>query len=135
MLLLAALTLRNTAALLPLFILLADIALVNIFHDNFPRYCLTAMIYFLVAQTNCNISEKLRYAFLSFAALYWVSAFDEMLYNHIDTYNGHFYAVMPYLVIALNAYIAAVLFMDGGRGIVGAINGLRGSVINRIARL
>jgi hypothetical protein len=130
-----ALTLRNTAALLPLFILLADIVFINIFSDRFPRYCLTAMIYLSAAQTNINISAKLRYAFLMSASLFWVSAIDEMLYNQVDTYYGHFYAVMPYLVIALNAYIAAVLLSDGGRGIVGTISGLRSSVINRIARL
>ena len=130
-----ALTLRNTAALLPLFILIVDIVFINIFSNDFPRYCLTAMIYLSAAQTNCNISAKLRYAFLLCASLYWVSACDEMLYNQVDTYYGHFYAVMPYLVIALNAYIAAVLLSDGGRGLVGTLSRLRCSVINRIARL
>jgi hypothetical protein len=129
------LILRNTAALLPLFILSLDIFMINIFDTDFPRYCVIALVYLEAAKLNIHIPAKLRYAFLSFACLYWVSAFDEMLYNHVDTYQGHFYAVMPYLVIALNAYIAAVLLLDGGRTLVGFLGRWRSSVINRITWL
>lgn len=135
MLIFAALMLINPAALLPLFILCFDIFMINIFDTDFPRYCVTALMYAEAAKLNIHMPAKLRHAFLGFASLYWVCALDEMLYNHIDTYQGHFYAVMPYLVIALNAYIASVLLMDGGRTIVGTLDRWRCSVINRITWL
>jgi hypothetical protein len=59
-----------------------------------------------------------------------------MLYNHIVSYQGVYYDVMPYLVLSLNAYIAAVISLDtGGRSFVGIADKLRNLVNGRIIRL
>ena len=135
LLLWALVAIRNPAALLPLFILLLDCFNYSAFDTDFPRYCLAALCYIHAAQININISSQLRYAFFAFACIYWVGAIDELLYNQIDSYQGVYYDVMPYLVIALNAYIAVLLFRDGGRTFVGIIDALRRLVNHRPARL
>jgi hypothetical protein len=127
--------LRNGFAIIPAIALLLDVFFTNIFNSDFPRYCMTALIYLELAQLKMHINPRLRYAFLALASVYYVSAADEMLYNHIDMYQGAFYDVMPHLVMALNAYVASVLFMDGGRSIVGFFAGMRSVVISAVARL
>jgi hypothetical protein len=114
------LILKNTAALLPLLILSGYSISNNFIGYDFFTMCITATLCFTFAQTKLNIPLKLRYALLASGCVYWVGALDELLYNHIVTYSGVYYDVMPYLVLSLNAYIAAVISLDrGGRGIVG----------------
>ena len=115
-----ALLLKNIAALLPLIILIVGAIAFHFIDSGFVLHCITATLCFTLAQTNYNIPLKLRYALLASGCIYWLGALDELLYNHLVTYSGVYYDVMPYLVIALNAYIAAVISLDtGGRGIVG----------------
>lgn len=126
---------RNTAALLPLFIHAIFTLCFFLFDGNFPIFCITAIACIHAAQININISSQLRYAFLASACVYWLGAIDELLYNQIDTYQGVYFDVMPYFVIALNAYIASLLFRDGGRNIVGIIADLRSLARNCLHRL
>ena len=96
---------------------------------------MTALALLCCAQANIRISSSLRYAFIALASIYWCGAADELLYNQLDSYSGVYYDFMPYLVIALNAYIASLLFRDGGRNYVGLADGLRRLVNPRSARL
>lgn len=125
-----ALSIGTKAALLPLFILLLDLLSYQVFITDFPRYCLTSLAYSLISQINITISYKLRYAFTAGAVLYFVGAVDDAIYHTFEI-STIYYDAMPYLVIALNAFIAATLFNDGGRNIVGIINKLRHAVVNR----
>ena len=130
-----SIALVNRAALLPLFILCADLFCYQLFLSDFPRFCITALCYLLAAQSSFQLSDKIRCALLAFAVLYWLGAVDNLLYNHIVTYEGVYYSVMPYAVIMLNAYIAALLFTDGGRNIVGFLAAIRRIVNNCAVRL
>jgi hypothetical protein len=126
---------RNTAAILPLFIHCLFMLCFFLFHSNFPIFCITSIALIQAAKININISSELRYAFLVLASVYWLGAIDELLYNQLYSYQGVYYDVMPYLVIALNAYIASLLFRDGGRNFVRIIDSLRRLVNHRLARL
>jgi len=125
-----ALSICSRAALLPLFILAVDCLGFAIFHLDFHRYCITALTYFLASQINITIPSSLRYALLSGGLLYFVGAIDDMLYQSLQVSTVYF-DVMPYLVIVLNAYIAALLFSDGGRNIVGITDAIRRAIVNR----
>lgn len=131
----ALLCVFNTAALLPLFSLSVFAICFSLFDANFPIFCVTAITYIELAKVNINISSQLRYAFLAMAGLYWCGAIDELLYNQIYDYAGVYYDVMPYFVIAINAYIAALLYKDGGRNIVGIIARLRSLARNCLHRI
>lgn len=109
-----ALTIKNVAALLPLFVLLADCLLWEYF-SGFARCCLTASIYF-ASSTIYFVPDKLRYPLLTAGSMYWVGALDELIYT-VTNITTAYYDVMPYLVLSVNAYIAMVIFMDEGRGI------------------
>ena len=115
-----ALLFKNTAAAMPLFILAINATLFHFIDSGFVLHCITATLCFTFAQTKLNICANLRYALLASGCVYWVGALDEMLYNHLVSYQGVYYDVMPYLVLSLNAYIAAIISLDrGGRRIVG----------------
>lgn len=118
---------RNSSARLPLYVLLIDILCISLF-DDFERFCITASSYFLLS-TLSNISAKLRYAMLAAGGIYWIGSADEMLYTVLSL-ETVYYDVMPHLVIGLNAYIATVIFMDGGRNI-GRVNGRFSRFANR----
>ena len=122
---------KNAAAIVPLVILIIGALLFHFIDSGFVLHCITASLCFTFAQTKLNICAKLRYALLASGCVYWIGALDEMLYNHMVNYSGVYYDVMPYLVLSLNAYIAAVISLDkGGRGIVGVAHKLR-SLVNR----
>ncbi|MDP5205486.1 hypothetical protein ORI99_00275 [Alishewanella sp. SMS9] len=126
-----ALTFRNSAALLPLFILSLDCYSYSVFISDFPRYCLTSAAYFLSAQVNIRIPSGLRYALLAGGAIYLTSAIDVALYEHADISTIYF-DYMPYFVNALNAAMAVLLMSAGGRGIVGIISGIVNNCIFRL---
>jgi hypothetical protein len=131
-----ALLIKNTAAVMPLFILAINATLFHFIDSGFVLHCITAALCFTLAQTNYNIPLKLRYALLASGCVYWVGALDELLYNHLVSCQGVYYDVMPYLVLSLNAYIAAVISLDtGGRSFVGIADKLRNLVNGRIIRL
>lgn len=125
-----ALSICSRAALLPLFILSIDCLGFALFQIDFHRYCITALTYFLASQINITIPSSLRYALLGGGLLYFVGAIDDMLYQSLQV-STVYYDVMPYLVIVLNAYIAALLFSDGGRNIDGITDALRRAIVNR----
>jgi hypothetical protein len=129
-----ALTIRTNAALLPLFILLIDLLCFSLFDNDFPRYCIAAITCFQFAQLNINLSSNLRRALLLFGLLYSFCAVDIMLYNHLAAETA-FYTLVPGLVIALNAYIAALLFVERGHKYAGFANRLRGFAYRCVFRL
>lgn len=131
----ALLSLRNIAALLPLFSLCVFAVAFSLFNVNFPIFCITAITYIQLAQTNITISSELRYAFLAIACVYLAGAVDSLLYNQIHNYGDSYFDVMPKIIILLNAYIAAVIFKDGGRNNVGFITRLRALAVNCLHRL
>ena len=121
---------------MPLIILAISAALFHFIKHDFVNLCITATLCFTFAQTKLNICAQLRYALLASGCVYWLGALDEMLYNHIVIYHGVYYDVMPYLVLSLNAYIAAIISLDcGGRGIVGMVARWLRLAVNRMARL
>ena len=124
------LLIRNNAALLPLFIHCLFILCFNLFDSNFPIFCITSIALFQVAQVNINISSQLRHAFWLLGCVYLLGAIDELLYYHVISYTGVYLGFMPYIIIAINAYIAAVIFNDGGRNIVGILSAMRSLVNN-----
>lgn len=126
-----ALTFRNAAALLPLFILGLDCYSFSVFASDFPRYCITATAYFLASQININIPSGLRYAFLAGGVIYFNGALDTSIHEHFSI-GSTFYDCMPYLVNALNAAMAVLLISAGGRGIVGIISGIVNNCIFRL---
>jgi hypothetical protein len=131
-----ALLFKNIAALLPLFILSINCIFIRYDVSEFATLCVVATLCFTFAQTKLNIPLKLRYALLASGCVYWVGALDELLYNHLVSYQGVYYDVMPYLVLSLNAYIAAVISLDtGGRGIVGISARWLRLAVYRFARL
>lgn len=131
-----ALVFKNTAALVPLAILFASSILYHFIDSGFALHCITATICFTFAQSNFKICAKLRCALLASGCAYWIGALDEMLYNHIVSCRGAYYDVMPYLVLSLNAYIAAIISLDtGGRGIVGVSARWLRLAVDRMARL
>lgn len=125
MLLWLLLLIRNNAAILPLFIHCIFLLCFNLFHSNFPIFCITAIALFQAAQINISISSHLRYALWLLGCIYLLGAVDELLYNQVDSYLGVYLSFMPYIIIAIDAYIAAVIFKDGGRDIDGIIDGIR----------
>lgn len=130
---LAALT-RTNAALLPLFILLLDCLSYKLLHSDFPRHIIVALAYLLAAQLNIRLLSRLRHAFLLGAGIHYVGAIDELLYTHFKLTTVYF-EVMPLSVIALNAYVAALLFNGGRRQDVGIISGFRRIVNRGVLRL
>lgn len=122
----------SKAAILPLFVLCIDLFCYQIFTSDFPRYCITSLTCFNAATVNFTVPEKLRYALLASGAVYWCGAIDELLYNQLHGYQGFYYAVIPWLVILLNTYIAALIFMDGGHNFDRVIGRIR-RVVNRRA--
>ena len=129
------LLIRNNAALLPLFIHCLFILCFNLFDSNFPIFCITSIALFQVAQVNINISSQLRHALWLLGCVYLLGAIDELLYYHVISYTGVYLGFMPYIIIAINAYIAAVIFKDGGRNIVGILSAMRSLVNNCRVRL
>jgi hypothetical protein len=125
----------NRAALLPLIVLAIDNFTFYGFTEEFPRLCITAISCVILAQTNLNINHKLRYALLASGCIYWLGAIDDLLYTYITSYEGIYYNVMPYAVITLNAYIAALLFTDRERNLAGITHSLRCIVNYCAARL
>lgn len=105
------LTIKNRAALLPLFVLLVDCALYNPLPD-LHRHATIAALCWLFSATALT-PNYLRNPLLASGSLYWVGAFDELLYTYFDL-STVYYDVMPYLVIILNSYIALVLLQGGG---------------------
>ena len=121
----AALIIRTNAALLPLFLLALDLLCFSIFDSDFPRYCVVAIACFQFAQLNINLSSSLRRALLLFGVLHFIGMIDAIIYNRFAV-TTYFYNIMPMLIIALNAYIAALLFVERARKYAGFSNRLRG---------
>lgn len=119
------LLIRNNAALLPLFVHCIFMLSFSLFNSNFPIFCITSIALYQSAQININISSQLRYAIWLLGCIYLLGAIDELLYYHVISYKGVYLSFMPYIIIAIDAYIAAVVFKDGGRDIAGIINGMR----------
>ena len=119
------LLIRNNAALLPLFVHCVFILCFNLFNSNFPIFCITAIALFQAAKININISSDLRYALWVLGCVYLLGALDELLYYHVTSYTGVYLSFMPCIIIAIDAYIAAVIFKDGGRDIDGIIDRIR----------
>ena len=112
-----ALSLVNRAALLLLFILLLDVVTLNHIESNTTSLCITAATCFIVSSATIT-PNYLRAPLLAAGSAYWVGALDELLYNTLAISTAY-YALMPYLIITINAYIAAVLFNRGGLQHVG----------------
>lgn len=119
------LLIKNNAAFLPLFVHCIFMLIFSLFHSNFPIFCITSIALYQAAQTNINISSQLRYALWLLGCIYLLGAIDELLYNQVDSYLGVYFEFMPYIIIAINAYIAAVIFKDGGRNLAGVTEGIR----------
>ena len=119
------LLIRNNAALLPLFVHCLFIFCFSLFNSNFPVFCITSIALFQAAQLNINISSDLRYALWLLGCIYLLGAIDELLYYHVISYIGVYLSIMPYIIIVIDAYIAAVIFKDGERNIAGFIDGIR----------
>lgn len=126
---------RNNAALLPLFVHCIFLLCFSLFSTNFPIFCITAIALFQSSQININISSQLRYALWLLGCVYLLGAIDDLLYYHVISYHGFYFSFMPYIIIAINAYIAAVIFKDGGRSFAGFISAMRGIVNNWRFRL
>ena len=111
-----ALIIRNKAAVLPLIALIID-CLLWVYLDGIYRCLITACFYFVSSCIKWT-PDYLRPSLLVAGSLYWLAAADEMVYD-ILAISTVYFDVMPYLIIAINAYIAAVLFSQGGGQIVG----------------
>jgi hypothetical protein len=129
------LLIRNNAAILPLFIHCIFLICFNLFNANFPIFCITSIALFQAAQININISSELRYALWLLGCIYLLGAIDELLYYHVISYAGVYLSFMPYIIIAIDSYIAAVIFKDGGRNIAGILSSVRSLVNNWRFRL
>lgn len=119
------LIIRSNAAILPLFIHCVFLICFNLFDANFPIFCITSIALFQAAQININISSQLRYALWALGCVYLLGAIDDLLYYHVISYSGFYFSNMPYIIIAIDAYIAAVIFKDGGRTLDSIFNRLR----------
>jgi len=89
--------------------------------DGIARCCLVASVYFAMSAVQCA-PHYLRNPLLAAGSIYWVGAFDELLYTYFDL-STVYYDVMPHLVIMLNAYIALVLIQGGGLNSAGTTGG------------
>lgn len=107
-----ALSIRNRAALVPLVVLCIDLLLYQYTFSDMHRMIISAAFCFVVS-TSRYTPDYLRGALLATGSACWVGALDEMLYTYMDV-TTFYYDVMPYLIITINAYIAAVLFSKGG---------------------
>lgn len=129
------LAIRNKAALLPLFILGIDCIGFVVFHQDFHRWLLTSISYFLASQINITISSSLRNALSLGGLLCLIGATDDAIYQSFEV-STIYYSAMPYFVLMINAYIAMVILSDGGRNIVGVFDAVRRAIVNsRHARL
>lgn len=106
------LLIRNKAAIVPLVILCCFTVAFNNLNSALVIYCITAATCFVSSIIRC-VPDYLRAALLVSGSLYWVGALDEMLYTYLSV-TTVYYDVMPYLIITITAYIAAVLFSKGG---------------------
>jgi hypothetical protein len=111
----------NKAALLPLFILCVNVLSLNLLDSGFAVYIITSIAYYQLSTVNITISSEVRHAFLAFGSIYLLSAVDELLYYQLDV-STVYYDYMPYFVVGLNAYIAALLLVNGRRDNAGIIS-------------
>jgi hypothetical protein len=118
-----AIAILNRAALLPLCVLCVYLFSFELLDSGFAIYIITAIAYFHAAPANITLSSELRHAFLCFGAIYLLGAVDELLYYQLGI-STVYYTYMPVIVIALNAYIAALLMRDRRRFDVGIISAL-----------
>lgn len=128
-----ALLFRSMQALVPLIALAVFHLCFDIFHSDFPILTITAAACFALAQVDIRISSDLRYAYLASGSLYWLGALDELVYQNWHVVSVYF-NLMPYLLIFLNAYIAAVIFRDGGTNIVGLLSKFYRLLTNAFSR-
>lgn len=108
---------------MPLFILCVNVLSLNLLDSGFAVYIITAIAYYQSATVNITLLSDIRYAFLAFGSIYLLGAVDELLYYQLDISTAY-YTYMPYFVIALNAYIAALLMRDRRRSHVGIASAL-----------
>ena len=120
----------NRAAIVPLFILCIFALCFAWLDSSFAINIITAIAYFQLAPININIKSDIRYALLAFGGIYLLGAVDELLYYQLDI-STVYYIYMPFIVIALNAYIAALLMRDGRRLDVGFFSAL-GRCLHRL---
>lgn len=107
----------NRAALLPLLVMCIFMFCFVNFDSGIVIYCITASAYFLFSSATIT-PNYLRAPLLAAGSAYWVGALDEFLYTNLAV-STVYYDVMPYLIITINAYIAAVLMNKGGLQHVG----------------
>jgi hypothetical protein len=113
----------NRAAIVPLFILCVFTLSFCLLDSSFAINIITAIAYFQLAPVNIRLSSEIRHAMLAFGALYLLGAVDDLLYYQLDISTAY-HASMPYIVIALNAYIAALLMRDRRRTNAGITSAL-----------
>lgn len=128
-----ALLFRSLQALVPLTALAVFHLCFAVFDSDFPILTITAAACFALAQVDIRISSDLRYAYLASGSLYWLGSLDELLYQNWQVTSVYF-NLMPYLLIFLNAYIAAVIFRDGGPNIVGLLSKFYLLLVNAFSR-
>jgi len=129
------LSVRNKAALLPLFVHLVFVLSFLSFTTNFPIFCITAIALIQVSKVNINVSSEIRYALIGLACIYLVGAIDEVLYYQVATYSGDYLELMKYLVIAIDLRIACLLFREGRGDLAGFIDDCRALARNCLHRL
>jgi len=118
-----AISILNTAALVPLFVLVVNLIAFDLLDTGFSVNVTTSIAYFSLAPINIRISSSVRYALMAFGMVYLIGAVDDLLYSQFAI-STVYYPSMPYIVIALNAYIAVLLMRDRRRSHAGKISAL-----------
>ena len=113
----------NRAALVLLCILCVNLVSFELLDSSFAINIITAIAYFQLSPVNIRLSSEIRHAMLAFGAIYLLGAVDDLLYYQFDISTAY-HVSMPYIVIALDAYIAALLMRDGRRTNVGIVSAL-----------
>ena len=106
---------------MPLCVLCVHLFSFEMLDSAFAINIITSIAYYQLSTVNITISSDVRHAFLAFGSIYLLSAVDELLYYQLDVSTVYF-DYMPYFVVGLNAYIAALLLVNGRRDNVGIIS-------------
>lgn len=83
--------------------------------SNFQLFCFISFYQILASITNIQISSSFRKALLLQGVVYFLSAFNELLYIQVNIKTGWPY-IMPFLITWLDLYIIKILLTTGGYG-------------------
>jgi len=124
----------NKAAIVPLVVMLVNMASFEVFDRNFEVYLIGALCCFISATVKINMVSSARFCIALLGLTCAFGAVDSFLSYHYNILTVY-YDVVPYLITGFNALLAALLLTSGGLNIVDIRSRFTSIVRDRMARL